>query len=181
MNFEVVKSQTMYQGRVFTVRQDTLRLPNGDSALIDVVEHRNSVTILPIDEYGQVWFIRQYRQPIASYLLELPAGVAERGEAAEASALRELREEIGMSARKLTLLGSFYLAPGYSSEFMQVYLARDLYPDPLPADKDEIIEVEKKSAGEAYKLAEQGKLMDSKSLITLFWAKPLLVEFGIVD
>jgi ADP-ribose pyrophosphatase len=181
MNIEVIESRTVYQGPVFSIRQDTLLLPDGSSAQIDVIDHRSSVTILPVDEQGQVWFIRQYRQAIAGYLLELPAGVAESGEPPQVSAQRELREETGMAARQLIELGSFYLAPGYSSEFMHVYLARDLYPDPLPADKDEILEVEKKPVAAAYTLAEQGELKDSKSLITLFWAKPILQEMGFLD
>lgn len=177
---KVVESRTIYKGRAFTIRQDTLHLPNGQVAQIDVVEHRSSVTILPVDDQDRVLFIRQYRQPIKDYLLELPAGVAEQFELPEASALRELREETGMGAKTLIPLGSFYLAPGYSSEFMQVFLAKDLYPDPLPADADEILEVEKINAAEAYRLAEQGKLMDSKSVITLFWAKPFLSEMGVL-
>lgn len=181
LRIEVVKSRTIFQGRVFNIRQDTLHLPNGQTAQIDVVEHLSSVTILPIDDQGRVLFIRQYRQPINDYLLELPAGVAEQYELPEASALRELREETGMGAKTLIPLGSFYLAPGYSSEFMQVFLAKGLYPDPLPADADEILEVEKITAVQAYRLAEQGKLMDSKSIITLFWAKPFLSEMGFLD
>lgn len=180
MNIAVIESRTVYEGPVFSIRQDLLQLPNGNTAQIDVVDHRPSVTILPIDEQGQICFIQQYRQPIGMYLLELPAGVAQEGEQLEQSAMRELREEIGMGAGIMIELGSFYLAPGYSSEFMRVYLARNLYPDPLPADQDEILEVKRVSAAEAYKWAEDGQIQDSKSIITLFWAKPHLIELGLL-
>jgi len=180
MKIEVLQSHTVYKGPVFSVRQDLLRLPDDNQVWIDVVDHRDSVTILPIDNLGQIWFIRQYRQPIGKPLLELPAGVSEEGETPQVSALRELREEIGMAAREMVELGSFYLAPGYSNEFMRVFLARELYSSPLPGDIDEILQVEKISAREAYSLAETGGLPDSKSLITLFWAKPLLSRLGFL-
>jgi ADP-ribose pyrophosphatase len=180
MNIELIKSQVVYQGPVFSVRQDLLRLPDGNQALIDVVDHRESVTILPVDEHGLIWFIRQYRQPIGGWLLELPAGVAEPGEDPMASAMRELREEIGMAARQLDELGSFYLAPGYSSEFMRVFLASGLYASPLPGDVDEILKIEKISASEAFRLAENGGLPDSKSIITLYWARPQLQKSGFL-
>jgi ADP-ribose pyrophosphatase len=178
-DIEVLHSETVYSGRAFKIRQDSLRLPNGNLVQIDVVDHRGSVTILPLDDQGQVWFIRQYRHPIEDYLLELPAGVAEAGEDPQTNAQRELREEIGMAAGRMQLLGSFFLAPGYSSELMHVFLASDLSPAPLPGDEDEILEIEKIPARQALKLAETGELHDSKSLIALYWARPHFERLGI--
>jgi ADP-ribose pyrophosphatase len=180
MDIEVVRSEVMYHGAVFNIRQDDIILPQDKPARIDVVEHRNSVTILPVDDNGQIWFIRQYRHPIVSFLLELPAGVAETGESPQTNAQRELREEIGMAASTLQELGSFYLAPGYSSEFMHIFLARNLYSSPLPGDMDEIITIEKIPAIEAIRLAESGGLQDSKSLVALFWARPIFSQLGIL-
>jgi ADP-ribose diphosphatase len=180
MDIEVLRTETVYQGLVFNIRKDFLRLPDGKLAQIDVVDHRGSVTILPVDGDGLVWFIRQYRQPIEKFLLELPAGVSRVGEDPKISAQRELREEIGMAANQMQELGSFFLAPGYSTEFMHVFLARDLYVSPLPRDADEIIEIEKTSASEAVKLAESGSLQDSKSLIALLWARPLFTRLGFI-
>lgn len=174
MTIEWLQREIVYQGPVFTVRKDTLRLPDGKQVIVDVIDHLDSVTILPIDEEGNILFVRQYRQPIEDYLLELPAGVAKPGEDPLQCAQRELREETGMGANLFTKLGTFYLAPGYSSEFMHVYLARDLYPSPLPQDEDEVLELEKIPAREALKLAENGGLQDLKSLIGLFWAKSTL-------
>jgi ADP-ribose pyrophosphatase len=114
-------------------------------------------------------------------LLELPAGAAEIGEDPLTGAQRELREETGMAAGILQEIGSFYLAPGYSSEFMHIFLASDLQPAPLPADEDEYLTIEKISAREAIHLAETGKLEDSKSLIALFWSRPHLIRLGLID
>ncbi len=180
MEVRVSHSISVYRGRVFQVRQDFIELPDGKIAQIDVVDHRGSVSILPLDDEGQIWFIRQYRQPIGTFLLELPAGVAEPGENPQENARRELREEIGMGAKKMDELGSFYLAPGYSNEFMHVFLAQELFPSPLPCDEDEILEVIKISASEAYLLAESGKIQDSKSIVALFWAKPYLLRLGLI-
>lgn len=180
MNIKVARSQVVYSGPVFKVRQDFIHLPNGNQAQIDVIDHRSSVTILPLDAQGQVWFIRQYRHPIRRYLLELPAGVSEEGEQPLISAQRELREEIGMAAATITPLGSFFLAPGYATEYMTIFLAQDLSPSPLPGDEDEIIEIEKVTARQAIDLAVTGNLEDSKSLIALFWAKPFFEKLGLI-
>jgi ADP-ribose pyrophosphatase len=85
-----------------------------------------------------------------------------------------------MAAGRLEPLGSFFLAPGYSNEYMTIYLAQNLSPAPLPGDEDEIIEIEKISAREAIHLAENGKLEDSKSLISLFWARPYFEKIGLI-
>ena len=181
MDLAVVRSEIVYHGHVFDVRQDHLRLPNGNLAQIDVVEHHGAVTMIPVDSQGQIWFIRQYRHAIKKVLLELPAGAAEIGEAPLSSAQRELREEIGMAAGNLQEIGSFYLAPGYSSEFMHIFIARDLQPAPLPADEDEFLKIEKVSVRQALRLAETGELEDSKSLIALFWSRPHLAGMGLID
>jgi ADP-ribose pyrophosphatase len=177
MAFEVVRSEKKYEGRVFNVRQDEVRMPGGKLVKLDIVDHRGAVTLLPLDESGQIWFIRQYRHPAGVEILELPAGVMESEEDAPGSAGRELREEIGMGARELKLLGEFFLAPGYSTEFMRVYLATGLYPAPLDQDEDEVIRVEKIPAGDALHMAENGQIQDAKTLAALLLARPYLLAF----
>jgi ADP-ribose pyrophosphatase len=181
VDIAIVSSEIVYHGQVFDVRQDQLRLPNGNLAKIDVVDHGGAVTMIPVDSQGRIWFVRQYRHAIKKVLLELPAGAAEIGETPLTSAQRELREETGMAAGILQEIGSFYLAPGYSSEFMHIFLASDLQPAPLPADEDEYFTIEKVPARQAVRLAETGKLEDSKSLIALFWSRPHLVHLGLID
>jgi ADP-ribose pyrophosphatase len=178
--FEVLDTEFFYRGPVFDVRKDNIKLPNGKTFQIDVIEHRDAITILPIDDQGMVWFVKQYRHPARQALLELPAGVTEPGETPELGALREIREEIGMSADKLDRMGGFYIAPGYSTEFMHVFLATDLNPNPLPGDEDEFIRVEKLSARQSMTLAETGQLQDSKSLVALFWARPHFIKLGLL-
>jgi ADP-ribose pyrophosphatase len=172
MEFKTLDSNTVFQGRVFNVRQDRVRLPNDREVTLDIVAHNDAVTIVPIGADGKIWMIRQYRHAAGKVILELPAGLAETGEAPQVSAARELREEIGLSAGKLELLGSFYLAPGYSSEYMHVFLGKDLRPDPLPKDEDEFIDIVPVEIEEAYDLARKGNIQDAKTLAALLLARP---------
>lgn len=168
MSFETIGSEVVYRGKAFNVRCDELRLPDGQAARWDIVEHVGAVTILPIDEDGRVWFVRQYRHAAGKLLLELPAGTLEPGEDPQACAQREIREETGMGASQLEKLGEFFLAPGYSTEYMFVYLARGLYPDPLPGDQDEFLSLEQVALEKVFELVHCGELQDAKSLAALY-------------
>lgn len=167
MEFQTLHSEVAYHGRAFNVRRDQVRLPDGNSARLDVVEHVGAVTILPLDAEGRIWFVRQYRHPAAQELLELPAGTLEAGEPPEACAKREIREETGLAAESMLELGRFFLAPGYSTEFMYVYLARGLHPDPLPHDQDEFLRAEAHPLAEVYRMVENGEIQDGKTLAAL--------------
>jgi ADP-ribose pyrophosphatase len=174
MPFEVIESKKKYTGKVFDVRRDKVSKMDGGVMELDIVEHRDSVTIIPLDQKGNIWFVRQYRHPAGEFLLELPAGVVEPGETQDECANREIQEEIGMRGDRLEELGSFYLVPGYSTEFMYVFLARDLLPSSLEGDEDEIIVVEKIPLDDAYRMAEKGLIKDVKSLGALMLARPVL-------
>jgi ADP-ribose pyrophosphatase len=155
---------------VFDVRVDRVKLPDNREMNIDIISHAGAVTILPVDEKGNILFIRQYRHAAGEEILELPAGVIDKDEPQKACALRELREETGMAAKNITLLGEFYLAPGYSTEYMYVYFANDLSQAPLPQDEDEQIVVERIPVDEAYRMASHGEIRDAKTLAALLLA-----------
>lgn len=167
MPTRVLRTETVFRGRAFNVRLDEIEYAPGRTTRIEVVEHVGAVTMVPVDDAGQVWFIRQYRHPIGRELLELPAGTLEPAEDPAAGAARELQEEIGMRAERLEPLLSFYLAPGYSTELMHVYLARGLRPAPLPQDEDEVISVVRLPLAEALAAAARGEVQDAKSLAAL--------------
>lgn len=172
--FETITSSHVYKGRAFDVRSDRVRLPNGAETTLDIVEHSGAVTIVPIDEQNRLWFVRQYRHAAGLILLEFPAGTLEAEEDPAYCAAREIREEIGMAASQLEKIGSFYLAPGYSSEFMHVYLARGLSPSPLQGDADEFLQVETIPLHKVIEMARHGKIQDGKTLAALFLALPHL-------
>jgi ADP-ribose pyrophosphatase len=130
--------------------------------------------MVPIDDDGNVLFVRQYRHAAGADLLELPAGTRNGDEPYETCAAREMREETGMAAGVLQRVGEFYLAPGYSTEYMVVFVARQLRSDPLPSDADEFLTVEKIPLAAALRMSEEGRVPDAKSLAALLVARPHL-------
>lgn len=179
MNPTVLRSEVRYQGRAFNVRVDEVEFAPGRTHRLDIIEHTGAVTLLPLDDEGQIWFIRQYRHAAGQSLLELPAGTLKPGEDPALAANRELQEEIGMRAARLEEIATFYLAPGYSTELMHLYLATGLNPSVLDQDEDEVITVEKVPVGAVWGLIEQGALADAKSLVGVLTAARRL-GFGVV-
>ena len=179
MSFKLKKSETLLQGRVFKIRRDTLETPDGRETKLEIVEHRGSVVLVPLDSEGNLLFVRQYRHAAGKDLLELPAGTRNGEEPFEECAARELREETGLEAGSLQKVGEFYLVPGYSTEFMAVFLATDLKENPLQADEDEFLQVEKIPLKQAVEMAEQGRVQDAKSLASLFLARSYLDEYFV--
>lgn len=174
MTFKLIKSEVLLQGRVFKIRRDEVKTPDGRETKFDIVEHGGSVVIIPVDHEGNLLFVRQPRYAIGIDLLELPAGTRDGEEPFEACAAREVREETGMEAGTLKKVGEFYLAPGYSTEYMQVFLATDLKDNPLEADEDEFLTLVKIPMKEAIASAERGEMPDAKSLAALLLARPYL-------
>jgi ADP-ribose pyrophosphatase len=175
-SFKLLRSETLLQGRAFKVRRDALSAPDGRETTYDIIEHSGSVVMIPIDSQGNVLFVRQYRHAAGTELLELPAGTLDQNESYEACAAREMREETGMAAGRLTNVGGFFLVPGYSTEYMEVFVAKDLKPDPLPRDADEFLQVERLPLHEALRMAETGQIPDAKSLAALLLARPHMLD-----
>lgn len=173
---QILNTSIIYRGRAFQVENVHVRLPDGRQRDYDLVNHRGAVTILPLDEDGEVWFVRQYRIGARQSLLELPAGVLEEGEDPAEGAGREIREEIGMAAGKLLKIGEFFMAPGYSSELMHVFLATDLIPESLPQDDDEFLEIIRLPLAEVMEMAHRGEIIDGKTLSSLLLAQTYLQE-----
>lgn len=174
MAFTEIGRERQYEGHVFDVVKVHLRLPDNRERTYDLVEHGDSITILPIDAENRVYFVRQHRIGAGGELLELPAGVLDDGEVPHRAAQREIREEIGLAAGELLELGGFYLAPGYTDEYMTIFLARDLYEAPLDPDEDEFLKVETMSLEEVYQKALSGGIKDGKTLAALLLAWRIL-------
>lgn len=174
MGFELIKSEVVLKARVFLLRRDWLKTPDGRETTYDIIEHHGSVAIVPIDADGNMLFVRQYRYAAGKDVLELPAGTLEPNEDPQVCAAREIREETGFAAGRLEKIGEFYLAPGYSTEFMHVFLATELTYDPLEADADEFLSVEKIPVAEAIQRSERGEVPDAKSLAALWLVRKYL-------
>lgn len=174
MTQSILSRQTVFNGHAFDVEKLQVRLPDGRERAYDLVNHKDSVTILPLESDGSLWFVSQYRMGCECQMLELPAGVMDDGETPEVCAAREIREEIGMAAGELRLLGSVYLAAGYSSEINHIFLATGLTSAPLVMDEDEFLDVKRFSIEEIQELIEKGEMVDSKSLAALLLARAYL-------
>jgi ADP-ribose diphosphatase len=166
----VVASRRIYEGRIVRLREDTVELGDGRTALREVVEHDEVVGIVPLDSEGNVILVRQFRLPAQEILLEIPAGGVDAGESAEEAAQRELQEETGYRAAQLDRLAGFFVSPGYCTEFIHVFLATDLSESVIAADEDENIALERMPLAQAVQLIQSGQIKDGKSIVGLLLA-----------
>lgn len=171
---KILGRKTVYKGKAFAIESVTMQFPNSKQADFDLVKHVGAVTIVPMDSKGNLHFVRQYRVGAERLLLEFPAGTLGKNEDPFDCAKREIREEIGMRAEKWTKLGDFYMAPGYSSEWMTIYLAEELTLDPLPGDEDEFLEVEKYPIKDVLEMVKTNQIHDGKTLAAMALALPFL-------
>lgn len=160
----IERRQEVYRGRVVGLELQTFEFPDGQLAVSEVVVHRPSVAMVPLDADGRIVFVRQFRAPADGELLEIPAGSIDSGEDVESAAQRELQEEIGHRAGSLRRIGGFFLAPGYCTEFITIVLCEGLSESRLPADEDERIEVERLSLRETLEAIESGAIRDAKTI-----------------
>ncbi|MEM4281858.1 MAG: NUDIX hydrolase [Candidatus Caldarchaeum sp.] len=164
--FRKIKSETFFTGRVFSVRRDLVEY-GGRQFYKDVVVHPGAVAIIPLDNDNSIYLIKQYRYAVDSELFEFPAGTIE-DETPESCASRELVEETGLEAESFEKLAEFYLAPGYSTELLHVYVARGLKKaKPSPA-VDERISLVKTSVKNAVEMVLRGEIRDAKTIASLF-------------
>ncbi len=165
----VVRRRRIFEGRVFRVDQEFVRLTPGRVVAMDVVRHRGSVVILAQPSSGRVILIRQYRHVIGRWLWELPAGSLERGEAPRRAARRECEEETGWRPGRLRRVGSYYPSPGFLDEVMHFYSCTELSRPARPAarDQDEELEPRVFTLRLAWALVRYGAIVDLKTLAGL--------------
>lgn len=166
----VLQRDAIYEGRIVKLYLEKVRLPNGEEALREIIRHPGAVAIVPLDADERVTLVRQYRLPAGRHLLEIPAGTLEPGEEPLACAERELQEEAGLFPGKLESLGGIFVAPGYSSEYIHLFLATDLRPSKLEGDDDEFLEVSSLPLDEALALIDSGEIVDGKTISALLLA-----------
>ena len=162
-----LSSEQIYSGPAIALRVDRVRKPSGTITTRDVVEHSDCVVIVPVDENDHVLLVRQFRYPVDSALLEVPAGGIEPGEDVLDCVRRELQEEIGYLPGTIEKLGGFYSIPGYGTEYLYVYLARNLRASRLVAEDTDDIEVVRVPVAQIPDLVLSGKLCDAKSIAAL--------------
>ena len=164
---ETLSSQLIFDGRAVRLRVDRVRMPSGRETTREIVEHGDCVAIIALDAEDNVLLVEQYRTPVAKKLLEIPAGGIEPGENPEDCVRREMREETGFLPQKLERLSGFYSSPGYSTEYLHLYLATELISRPLQAEDSESIKLVRVRLGEVPALITSGAICDAKSIAGL--------------
>ena len=167
--------QEIFQGKVFTVHVDDVRLPNGNVTKREAVEHKGGAAVLALDDDDNVLVVTQYRYVIGRLFTELPAGKLDKaGEDPRSAALRELREETGMVPDSFESLGTVIPTPGYDTEVLYLYLARGLHMEGQHLDPDEFLNVDRIPFAEMVDKCMSGEIQDAKTVVAVLKAKILL-------
>jgi ADP-ribose pyrophosphatase len=164
---KTLSSQLVYQGRAVRLRVDTVRVSGGRETTREIVEHDDCIAVIAVDAEGRVLLVKQFRKAVGKELLEIPAGGIDPGESPEDAVSREMREETGYLPRRVERLGGFYSAPGYSTEYLYLYLATDLIPSRLFAEDTEGISLVRVSPAQIPELISSGSICDAKSIAGL--------------
>jgi ADP-ribose pyrophosphatase len=169
---KVLSTRTAFSGRLFSVELAELEMPGGVRTTRESIRHPGAVAMVPVAGDGRILLVTQYRHAAGKRLLELPAGTLEPGEEPAATVVRELQEEVGMVPASVQPLGGFYVAPGYTDEYIHLFVCSGLTPGRLDGDEDEDIEVEPLTVAEALAAIEDGRICDAKTVIGILrWVR----------
>jgi ADP-ribose pyrophosphatase len=168
--------RNVFKGRVLTLNLETVTLPNGRVAELEIAHHPGGAAVVAVDDQGRVCLLRQYRHAAGGWLAEIPAGKLDGGEPPFECARRELAEEAGVSARRWHKLGEYLSSPGVLTEVIHVYLARELAEVDAAPEEHEVFEAKWLPLAEAVRQAADGTLRDGKTLVGLLWAQAALAS-----
>lgn len=160
---KTLEEQLIFDGRVITVYHNKALLPNGDTAMREIVAHPGGVCIAALTENDELLFVRQFRSPYGEIVTELPAGKLENGEDPLKAGIRELSEETGATAETIVSLGKLYPTPGYCGEIIHMYLATGLSFGEQHTDEDEFLDVLRIPLDKAVEMVMADELRDSKT------------------
>ena len=164
MKEDTLRSKLVYSGRLLKLREVEVKLANGNTGKREICEHPGAVGIIAITPKKEIVLIRQYRKPAEKILLEIPAGLIEKGEKLQNAAKRELLEETGYLAGKLKKFSSVYMSPGYSTEVLHYFVATDLAKKEQCFEDDEDIEVKVTPLKKALAMIKNGQIVDNKTI-----------------
>lgn len=171
----LVRRRVVYAGNYLSTEEHTVRLPDGRRAVREIIRPPDAVAVVPVDDRGTLYLVRQYRPALRRTLYEIPAGIIDRGERPTATARRECAEEVGMRPTRLTRLCTYYHAVGFSTGRVTLYLARGLRPAPgQHHETGEFVEVATFPFRDAYRMALANRFLDAKSLLGILWSARLL-------
>lgn len=160
-----IKRELIAKGSIIDYYQDTMQIPNGNTAKWDLIDHKGAAAVVAVREDGKLLMVRQYRNALERETLEIPAGgLNGREEPTDKAAKRELKEETGYSCEKLELLASIYTTVAFCNEKIDIYLATELKPGEQHLDEDEFINVEAYTLEELKQMVYECKIQDAKTI-----------------
>ncbi|MGQ9009528.1 ADP-ribose pyrophosphatase [Bacillus stercoris] len=162
---KTIAKEQIFSGKVIDLYVEDVELPNGKTSKREIVKHPGAVAVLAVTDEGKIILVKQFRKPLERTIVEIPAGKLEKGEKPEYTALRELEEETGYTAKKLTKITAFYTSPGFADEIVHVFLAEELsvLEEKRELDEDEFVEVMEVTLEDALKLVESREVYDAKT------------------
>ncbi|MFJ9290734.1 ADP-ribose pyrophosphatase [Bacillus halotolerans] len=162
---KTIAKEQIFSGKVIDLYVEDVELPNGKTSKREIVKHPGAVAVLAVTDEGKIIMVKQFRKPLERTIVEIPAGKLEKGEEPEYTALRELEEETGYTAKKLTKITAFYTSPGFADEIVHVFLAEELsvLEEKRELDEDEFVEVMEVTLEDALKLVESREVYDAKT------------------
>lgn len=174
MPLKVLDHKVVHKGKVFNTIVDEIEYESGNRGVREVAEHPGGAVVMPVLDDGSIVFIYQYRYPIGQYVYELPAGKLEPGEPPEECARRELKEETGYDAGSIEKLTAIYTTPGFCTEKLHIFIAKDLKDGKQQLEEGELgLSLKYFSANEAFAMVASGKIVDAKSIVGLFFLRDL--------
>ena len=162
---KTLSSEQKFDGKIVKLYVDSVELEDGKKSFREVIKHPGGVCVLPMDEEGNVLFVRQFRYPHKKVLLEIPAGKLEYGENPSECGIRELKEETGCTCDRYEYLGSLIPTPAYCGEVIHMYLARGLHYGEQKLDSGEFLDIEKIPLDRAVEMIMNNEIEDSKTQI----------------
>ncbi|MCC2525990.1 ADP-ribose pyrophosphatase [Bacillus halotolerans] len=162
---KTIAKEQIFSGKVIDLYVEDVELPNGKTSKREIVKHPGAVAVLAVTDEGKIIMVKQFRKPLERTIVEIPAGKLEKGEEPEYTAIRELEEETGYTAKKLTKITAFYTSPGFADEIVHVFLAEELsvLEEKRELDEDEFVEVMEVTLEDALKLVESREVYDAKT------------------
>ncbi len=170
---KTLDSKRIYEGHIINLRVDKVTVVSGTSTR-EIVEHNGGSVIAAVTDDNKIIMVKQFRKPMESPILEVPAGKLDGDEDPADAALRELSEETGYTAGKLEKLTEFYPSVGYTTEVLHIYLATDLKPGACHPDENEVLEVMEMDLEEVYRMVMDGKIHDGKTIAAVMMARDKL-------
>ena len=178
----VIGKRVVYAGKYLSTEQQTVVLPDGRQAIRDIVRPPDAVAVVPIDDAGRIYLVRQYRLAIRRAIYEIPAGIIGPGERPATTARRECEEEIGLRPRRLLKLCTYYSAVGFSTGSIHLFLAQGLVAGRTGhRDATEFLQVHTIPFELAHRWVLANKIVDAKSIVGILWAKQRLDPRGSWD